>query len=389
MDGRHMIDIPGEARSDAEMRFAASLVACSGCGSFDSGPLGLRPSMMGSVILASLCPHCGAERAVRFRVRFKAGRPCVDPDYMPAAHELGGPEPSRVIRPEQLVAQIDRLSPTVIWTPENLAPAAWRRQWDINSRLMTCLNELLKFPGKDTCARIIGERDRLAALIEAYRKEGPRIYAQEQAGSPRFEPRGELNARSVDAHRQWIRRGCTGEGRLDIAHIDASGRRIGYMDLTAARLDHITFDRSNLAFAKFDRAELIDITMIQANLIDCSFAGARLIRCDLLGANLSLGKLDEVEIEGGRFDRSQLDRSLFRRAKVGSASFRGTDFGNAALDDSVFTDCDLRGTSFSLHTRDLLGTMARTRFERCDLRETSWEGRALDTVVFVDCERRQ
>lgn len=383
-----MIDIRGDARSRSEIRFAASLVACSGCGSFDWGKLEPQPAMMGSEILGGLCPHCGTKLEVRFRIRFKSGRPCVDLNYEPAACQLGGPEPSNIIRPEQFVAEIARLTPMLVWTPETLAPAAWRKQWAINSRSMTCFNELLKFevhPEPHTRAWIVKERDRLATLIEAYREEGPRIWAQEEAASPRLVPRGELNARSVHLHKQWLMRGCTGESRLDIAQIDASGRKIGFMDLTAARLDRIDFNRSNLAFARFDRAELTDVTMIQANLVDCSFTGV-LTRCDLSSANLSLGKLDEVTIVGGRFDRIQLDRSLFRRAKVDGASFVGADFGNSALDDTVFTGCDLRGAIFSLHTPDLLGTNARTRFERCDLSETTWEGRNVDRAVFIDCK---
>lgn len=383
-----MIDLAGDARSWSEMRFAASLVACVGCGSFDLGELQPQPSMMGTEILSGQCPQCGTKREVRFRIRFESGRPCVDLNYEPPAFHLGGPEHSCLIRPQQFVAEIARLTPMLVWTPETLTPAAWRKQWAINSRLMTCLNELLKFdthPEPHTRTSITSERDRLATLVEAFRNEGPRIWAQEEAASPRLVPRGELNARSVYLHGQWLRRGRIGDGRLDIAQIDASGRKIGFMDLTAARLERINFTRSNLAFAKFDRAELTDVTMVQANLTDCSFTGT-LIRCDLLGANLAYGHLDDVMIVGGRFDRAQLDRSVFRHAKVEGVSFVGTDFGNSALDDSIFSDCDFRGASFSLHTTDLLGSNARTRFERCDLSETTWEGRNVDSAVFIDCK---
>jgi len=399
-----MIDVDGEPRSLSEMRFAAGLFPCAGCRSHDVGTLELRGG--GQVlILSGPCPRCRTVREVRFRPR-------TDPAThgTPPAHELGGPEPSRIIRPMQLVEELDRLVPTISWTPHKLAAPAWRTSWAAIDRALTSATELLKFiPAGATAvpdaaldaagradrssrgekyerAWLSGERDRFLALLETYKADAPRIYALEAADRPATTPpRGELSSRSLEAHLQWVRRGRTGDGRLDIAHVDVSGVKVGAKDMSGARFDGVVFDRADASFSTFERAELTDVKMVQANLGSCSFVGARLVRCDLLGANLALGKLDDAVIGGGRFDRAYLDRCLFRRATLDGVSLRDADFGNSALDGAVFKDCDLRGASFSLRTRNLLGTTTRARFERCDLRDTKWADRELEGTTFLDC----
>jgi uncharacterized protein YjbI with pentapeptide repeats len=374
-------DLPGEPRSWEEVRFAASLVACPGCGEPAPDASRLRPSALDKITLENQCAGCGTNWTVRFRIALERGRPRRNLDAPPESCHLGGLDPSTVIRAEQFVAEIERLSPLLAPEPGKLGHTDWRRQWYLQRRLLTCVNELLKLRPNDV--GLLAQRDRLLEVTEAFRRDAPRIHALEMAKTPVVRPRGELTARSMEMHRQWLQRGSVGEGRLDIADVDASGRRIGFMNLTSARLERVNFNHSNLAFAKFDRAQLIDVSMVAANLVDCSFTG-ELIRCDLRGANLAYGKLDAVVITQSRFDRAQLDRSLFRRAQISGARFAGADFGNTALDGTVFTDCDLRGASFSLHTPDLLGTLVGTRFQRCDLRDTTWNGRRRCDATFIE-----
>lgn len=377
-----MIDIAGEPRTLSETRFAASLIPCAGCDCRELGELEYRTGP-GVLILSTRCPQCHTVREVRFR-------PSVDPvkHGTPPRYHLGGSEPSQLIRPDQFVAEIDRLTPSLSWNPEQLAPAAWRAQWSKLDRIITCFTELLKF-NPDGTALIRDaplERDRLVALADAYGREGPRIYAQEERESPKPKQRGELSSRTLEAHLQWVRRGRTGEGRLDIAHVNVKGVKVGAKDLSGARLEDVIFDRGDVSFSTFEGAELNGVSLVQAHLGDCQFNKAQLLNCDLTGANVAIGKFEDAIIVGGRFDRAFLDRCSFRRANVGGVSFRDADFGNTAFDDAVFCDCDLRGASFSLRTPRLLGTMVKTRFERCDLRDTTWEGRDIGEAVFIDCK---
>src|SRR5688500_14941129 len=123
-----MIDVAGAPRSLAEMRFAISLLPCAACGSHEVGDVEFR-SGPGVMIGSAPCPRCRTARAVRFQVAADLKRRATPPQ-----HHLGGAEPSEIIGPHQLVAELDRLTPTIAWTPGQLAPAAWRAQWSMIDR---------------------------------------------------------------------------------------------------------------------------------------------------------------------------------------------------------------------------------------------------------------
>lgn len=392
------IQLEGQLRSIIELRFAAGLYPCPGCGSREIGEMKTYLSA-GRYFAIVSCPDCRSSRKLSFRMRSHPPSPSLE------RRELGGSEPSSVIRPIQFVEELDRVSAGVVWEPEKLAPGEWYANLSAINRAATCVVELLKFvpDGADSVpdsaldktdradahtrqekyqrAWLASELDRYRDLFARHEKDGPRIYALEP---PRPKLRGELSSRALEAHLQWVRRGRKGDGRLDIANIDSAGVKVGAQDMSGALLEGVIFDRADVSFSTFAGAELTGVRMVQAGLQSCSFVGARLARCDFLGAILALGKLDDAVIEGGRFDHAYLNRCLWRRTRVQGASFRYADSANSALDDAVFIDCDLRGANLSLR-KDLLGTTTRTRFERCDLRDTWWEGRYLDGAVFIDC----
>jgi uncharacterized protein YjbI with pentapeptide repeats len=392
------IHIEGQLRSTIELRFAAGLYPCPGCGSREVGEMKTYLSA-GRYFAIVSCPDCRSSRKLSFRMRSHPPSPSLE------RHELGGSEPSSVIRPVQFVEELDRVSAGVVCEPEKLAPGEWYANLSAIYQASICIVELLKFipdgadsvpdsahdktgradaltrPEKYRRARLASELDRYRDLFARHEKDGPRIYALEP---PRPTPRGELSSRALEAHLQWVRRGRKGDGRLDITNIDGAGGKVGAQDMSGALLEGVIFDRADVSFSTFAGAELTGVRMVQTDLQSCSFVGARLARCDFTGAILALGKLDDALIEGGRFDHAYLNRCLWRRTRVQGASFCYADFANSVLDDAVFINCDLRGANLSLR-KDLLGTTTRTRFERCDLRDTRWEGRYLDGAVFIDC----
>jgi uncharacterized protein YjbI with pentapeptide repeats len=395
------IHIEGQLRSITELRFAAGLHPCPGCGGREVGEMNTYLSA-GRYFADVSCPDCRLSRKLSFRMRSHPPAPSLE------RYALGGSEPSSVIRPVQFVEELDRAGAGVVWEPESLAPVAWRANLDALHRAATCIVELLKFvpvgadsvpdsalddAGRaDVLARpeiyqrvwLEAELDRYRDLFSRHEKDGPRIYALEPS---RPLPRGELSSRTLDAHLQWVRRGRKGDGRLDIANVDVTGVKVGAKDMSGALLDGVIFARADVSFSTFARAELRGVQMVQTNLQSCSFVGARLAQCNLLGAVIALGKLDDAVIEGGRFDRAYLNRCLWRRARVQGASFRYADLANSALDDAVFINCDLRGANLSLRedSKNVLGTTTRTRFERCDLRDTLWADRDIQGAVFIDC----
>src|SRR5262245_38358771 len=133
-----MIVVTGAPRSRAEMDFAASLFPCDGCGSRDTGQLELT-GVAGERRLAGACPRCRSPREIWFQGEDAVGRPAPEPLH------LGGPEPSRIIQPLQLLEELDRLAPLIVWEPEVLGSDLWRANAVLMDRAATCLNELLKF----------------------------------------------------------------------------------------------------------------------------------------------------------------------------------------------------------------------------------------------------
>jgi hypothetical protein len=390
------------------MRFATALQPCPGCGDRERGDD--RLDLSGShpfIFLRGTCPRCGTELAYRFQ--YGARNPFTESP--PPAFHLGGDEPSRIITPYQFLAEVDQLAPSIVWEPEALGVAAWKASGTMVSRIATCFNELLKFvvgadmpaaalddagradraarPERYQRAWLEAERDRYAALLARRKADAPRIWALDAIENPPPPPpRGELSSRTLEAHQQWVWRGRTGEGRLDIAHVDASRARIGAKDLSGARLEGVRLEGADASYSTFEGAELIDVRAAGANLGSCSFVGARLVRCDLASSNLALARLGGATITSGRWDQALLDRAACDRARFEGTSLRNVDINNARLDNTVFADCDFRGANFALRTPQPPGTTRGTRFERCDLRETRWTDRDLTGASFVDCRFR-
>src|SRR4029078_7762450 len=96
------------------------------------------------------------------------------------------------------------------------------------------------------------------------------------------------------------------------------------------------------------------------------FTGGTLERCDLSRASL----------QGTSWHRATLSHCALTRACL-------TD---ARLDRAVFGDCDLRGASFDIVRSPDVASLAGARFDRCDLRDTSWAGRDLSGGVCTDCD---
>ena len=240
--------------------------------------------------------------------------------------------------------------------------------------------DALARPEKYQRAWLASELDRYRDLFARHERDGPRVYALDP---PRPSPRGELSSRALDAHLQWARRGRVGDGRLEIANVDGAGVKLGAQDMSGALLKDVILNRADVSFSIFDRAELTRVRMVEADL--------KVARSSARGScGATSGRHSRAGQVRRRGDRRRAIRSRLPRPLPVAASpcpgreFCDADFANSALDEAVFIDCDLRGANLALR-KDLLGTTTLTRFERCDLRDTRWEGRDIDGAVFIDC----
>jgi uncharacterized protein YjbI with pentapeptide repeats len=385
------MDITGEPRSVAEMEFVAGLHACEACG--DARPLDWRVGGEGTRwMLRAACPRCATPR----QFVFHSAR-----DLIAAPHgrlELGGAEPSAILSPAELVAEIDRLAPSAARDPSDLDGDAWYANSALVDRVLTALTELHKFvpadelvipqggypdqllrPERYTRAWI---RDQLvqwevvAAVVAA---DAPRIFAADRMLTRGTPARGRIDATSLDAHATWLAGGKVGEGRLDVVVSDAEGYLGEGVDLAASKLEAVRLRRADLRSARFDGAELDDVDLRGAQLDAATLSGAQLHGCWFDGAELDSATLDRVRMDACVLDAASLVRTRWRAAHTTTTSFRGARFVHAQLDRARFIDCDFRGASFA-------ALAAGAVFERCDFRGASLEGCDLTNAHLVHCK---
>jgi hypothetical protein len=375
---KNVKDIKGQPRSHAELGFALSLIPCPDCSA--TGPV--QTESGGDLTFQPIywwtCPGCGAERAYRFRIW-----PVLPYDGPPTAH-LGGDEPSRIIPADSFAAEVGRLVPLLHHEPETLAPDDWHPAWATLIRLRTCLNELAKFDGRG----LTDERERADALHARFTADAPRNTARYNAMyPPRPQPRGALDRFIANGHGAWVRRGCTGPGRIDIAHVNALNLYLGAQNLRLSRFEAVTFEGANAGYSTFTDAVWLRVYARGARLHSCTWEGTTFEECDLRGSDMMLNKLSRAVVMGGDWDRVKMDRAILTNAWFESVSLRDTRLIDTRLDNAIFIECDFRGADFSMgHDRVGLTTNKSTRFVRCDLRETTWtDRRDLDQVEFVDC----
>lgn len=396
-------DTTPRARNVFEMQFAASLVPCPHCGSTE--PVQLDASGGGDLwSLRGPCPRCRQQRTHTFATE---GRPLGH--KLPRGH-LGDARPSQVIRVGQFMAEYDRVIPRVRERPEELEPLAWRAGTEALDRAITCVTELLKFvpagtkiipdtlltddERRDRAARrerytqawLQGELDRLRALYDRYVADAPRIWALEKKGRTGPPPQGAIDRDALRAHADWVQRGRTGAGRLEVVGYDARGLGLGGAQFADALLERVILDRANLNSARMQGATLRDVSVREANCTSIQLHGATLVRGTFERSALALASFDGAVIDETSFRDSNLDRSAWTGARVTAASFELATFGNARIQDVRFRGCTFTNADFRPMTAGFDAPTAGALFEDCDLRGTRWAGRDVSNATFVRCK---
>lgn len=404
-----MIQVPGSLRSAVEMAYVIEATPCPGCGAhnaIDDYELKSGMSERGGdeIFMFGACPACGEARAFHFHAPDGAFSADVD------AFELGGPQPSTVLDPHQLMVELDRLEPLM---PEDPPAGDVRSVRDAIARALTTINEIDKFipSGADEVppAAFVAQagRDDLRRRPSRYRRSWLEVCKQglaqrhqrynteaaaaaaaaaaapEEATAPAL---GTLDAASLEAHLQWVRRRGAGDGRLSLHGIRAAGAKIGAKELSGAIFIDCVLDGADICYATIASARLDRVSLRGAGLASTSFAGSLIRDSAFDGAGMVHARMGDAAIERCSFAGAELDLSTWYRTRAAGCGFARVRFGNAALDQATFTDCDFRGADLALRSPQPLGTTWRTRFERCDLREVTWTGRSLGGALFVDCK---
>ncbi|MDB4962490.1 MAG: hypothetical protein JWP01_2489 [Myxococcales bacterium] len=349
-----------------------------------------------------VCPGCGNERRIEFF------RHSEYDSTKPDGH-LGGPEPSMLIEPHELVIELlydfAGIAEALAVVPP---PKGWGHLLQVAEE---CLNELRKFfpEGADEipleyfrtdaakAARaahpewfrvsyLEEQEQRFKELWEAGQRE---VARRDAAGETSQEPLpplvAPLSPASVTLHAAWLADKEGGQ-RLEVKGIDATGKRLSAIDLTGATFEDVTLDRADLSYTHLHGATLTDVRARGAGFASTMLAGTTMMRCDFTAAGMPIAKLGDATIEDCLFTGANLERTTWYRSTVSRTSFADCVMHDVGVDKAVFTDCDFRGADLGIVKEGLLGTTMDAEFIRCDLRDTNWQGRELFRVRFIECK---
>lgn len=218
------------------------------------------------------------------------------------------------------------------------------------------------------------------ALAAATRIAEPRLRSDLVANAALEELRARAN--------QWLGREpralSAEEVRRFVARIRSASP--GQLVATAAVIDGLDLDDLDLSALSAREARLTDVSARRAELVNLDATRASLRGCRFFDGDLEAAVFDDAYIEACDFSRSRLRRSSWRRSVVAEVNFIAARMECASMDGAVFSGCDLSSVMFGSPAGAAAPEIRGTRFEACDLRESSWHGRRLVDVVFSDCK---
>ena len=167
--------------------------------------------------------------------------------------------------------------------------------------------------------------------------------------------------------------------------LDQFRRADGVIVASYQTIREVTLANGDLRRARFVGAMLSDVQFHSTVLAEIDAEGAVLARVDAIGATMHSGNLRSCLVEASNFSRANLERTDWHDASVFDSRFPGAAMADTLLAEAMFVDCDFRGTDLRIVSFRKRASMVGARFVRCDLRESSWNGRVLGGATFIDC----
>jgi hypothetical protein len=170
--------------------------------------------------------------------------------------------------------------------------------------------------------------------------------------------------------------------------VDRVAARRGRRAIAAEHANLVDLDLDGLELSRIllHGAALTDVTARRARCDAADASSTRWVRCDLESCSLAMSVFTGGTLERCDFSRGNLEGTSWHRATLSHCMLTRARLTDARLDRAVFADCDLRGASFEIVRSPDVASLAGARFERCDLRDTSWTGRDLSGAVFTECD---
>ena len=261
----------------------------------------------------------------------------------------------------------------------------------------------------DEIMELVGEAEKLPALIEAKAKE---IQADvESAFPPGFlvnrviKPGDPLDLEVIrrDGLAEYDLRGVDFSG-LDFGGVSFRGAIASGALFRDARLAGADFTAVDLTAADLAGADLSDAVLDRADLTDAVVAGARFVGCRIGGTNLRGLALAAANFSGATgqyadFSGAVLSNAVFREARLDQPDFTGAqaagadfsaallakaDFGGAVCTRATFDDASLP----NLRAREA-ADFTGARLHRIKADDASWTTSILDRADFQDADLRR
>jgi uncharacterized protein YjbI with pentapeptide repeats len=358
------------ARTVEEMRFAAGLESCPGCGLHEIGLLELDGDGTHWTCRGP-CPRCGTLRTFQFQTAGSPWASAIEFDEL-------GPGASKLITAEQFLAAMRENAAGIPDDPKVLTPRQRQRLATRLNRALIASSELLKMLPPPTQPQSKNPQLQRAAVENEYK----RLFKL----SARYAPPNTIAVEALEAHRAWIERGAKGDdGYLKIEGKRLVGERYGSWQLSFVRIAHSDLTNVDLSLSLVNEADLEDDILTGANLGGTSFANSLIRGGTWTMASMSVANFNGVEVRGTDFSRSELDRSTWFNAKIGDARFDGVHFGNTRFDGAVFTRCSFRNASLAKYMSEPVPSSAGAQFVECDFSGTDWTDRDLLNTTFTNC----
>lgn len=396
-------------QSTRELLFALTIEPCGHCGAFlpdhrEGVEFEILYQPKGLRVWAS-CVGCGRLRSLQARAAAEQWTHAKDDNLT----VLG---PSMILQPHLLLQAYDRTYPQ-IWREPSAAPFDERGgQNRLVSRARICTKELCKFlpeGGSEIPEHAIYEEGRAyhaahrerytRAYLEGLRAEMDAIHARYVADQPRYEAeylakygppkesRGDVNLDHVRAHLDWVQRGRTGPGQVDVFYKSIYRYNLIGADIIAGKFQEVEFERCGMVDAMFDESTLTACTVKGCNARGAKFKQCHLDDCSFQDTWLDLSYFTGAVLQRCVFKNTPLTLSTWSQAVMTSCTLSRLQLSHSVWDGAVVKQCDFSRSRLGLAEEygHLPASMRGARFEDCDFRWTGWYGRDLSGVTFVRC----
>ena len=180
-------------------------------------------------------------------------------------------------------------------------------------------------------------------------------------------------------HRQWLKAGATGSGRIDLEEKNLTEAVVRGVDLTKARFVKCDLSYSTMSSSDFIEAEITECVWQNSLLHSVDFDRASIEECSFSDTYFGITHFIEAKVRGGDWSRSDLDSSTWSNAIVENVCFERVNFRLAKLVNTKFISCDLRGANMP-------GAVPENAiFDNCDFRGANLGSFKLKNTTFINC----